>query len=592
MSLGGGIGAADRLGVERLRQPPYDSTGFLRADMSHELERIFTNYSGDMSGRFMEVATLTAAPDGYPPVLEELLKTLPEPRPDGHFGADVDWRLPLDKPDPLTAVNMPIFWGHSRLLVGLIEAYESTRQPRLLELARGVGDFYLATADHLLDSGRESEYRDSGTYAAGYVTCYFPGIEGLVRLHRVTGEDSYLKQARRMADSFSAYDQLPVDHSHGNLLVQQALLLLFEGTGDRGYLEHVLNRWNEVMSEGYAWVTGGVGERFKIGAGCDEGCALADWLRLNLNLWHLTVETKYLDVAERLLANEYVWNRFPNGGYGQLDLRGDDSGPFVLQPGHYWLEGTWCCTMHGLLGLHDLKRHVLAGSTRGIFVNFPIDADAPVRAMNETWHVTTVSLPATGDDRSLWITVESGAKAGHRARILLRRPPWAAGLTVCDERGVLINTVEEKGYVRFDTTPGAAVTATFIVRPRLEDRRFGVPSLVPSSVSRHSQIVLTCGPELLMANADNPPVVVVAVGSDGRIALPRPVEGLRSLVTVASLDADTEAIAAAIRSGARVNVGTWNSIEHSKPKAFVFDAILVPSGSNFGQALLAGHSEN
>src|SRR3990172_12970858 len=60
--LGGGAGAAYRLGVERLRQPPYDSVDFLRADLSHELKRLFTNFSGDMSGRYIEIATLTAAP--------------------------------------------------------------------------------------------------------------------------------------------------------------------------------------------------------------------------------------------------------------------------------------------------------------------------------------------------------------------------------------------------------------------------------------------------------------------------------------------------------------------------------------------------
>ncbi|HVZ64560.1 MAG TPA: beta-L-arabinofuranosidase domain-containing protein [Lacunisphaera sp.] len=587
VTLDGDIGVAFRLGVERLRQPPYDSAADLRADLTQELKRLFTNYSGDKSGRYIEVATATAPPSDSPPVLEELLKTLPEPQPDGHFGVAVDWTAPLGKPDPLTAVKMPIFWGNSRLLVGLIDAYESTHETRLLKLACGIGDFYLATADRFLDPTHEPEFRSSGTYAAGYVTCYFPGIESLVRLYQVTGEEKYLKQARRMADLFPAYDHLPLDHTHGNLLTQRALLLLYEATGVRGYLEHVLQRWDEAMKGGYVWVTGGLGEHFQVAAGCDEGCALADWLRLDLELWRLTTQTKYLDAAERLLANEYGWNRFPNGGYGQLDFRGDDSGPFVLQPGHYWQEATWCCTLHGLLGLNDLKRYVAVGSPHGIFVNFPVAATAQVQAMGAAWRVATESLPVSGDIRRLRITVQGERATPAPPRVFLRRPSWSNAVDVVTETGASVPTLEKDGYIQFPVTPGAPVIAALASRPRMEDRRFGAPALDPAKISRHAKIVLTSGPELLMANADRPPVVVVAVGADGQLILPPAADGMRSMVTVASADAGETQIADAIRAGPRMKIGRWSKVSHETPAAFVFDAIAVPSESDLGRGLAA-----
>ncbi|HTL67255.1 MAG TPA: beta-L-arabinofuranosidase domain-containing protein [Lacunisphaera sp.] len=585
VSLGGGLGTAFRLGVQRLRQPPYDSVADLRADLTQELQRMFTNYSGDKSGRYIEVATATAAPAESPPVLQELLKTLPVPQPDGHFGVAVDWTAPLDKPDPLHAVQMPIFWGNSRLLVGLVDAYEAGHDLRLLQLARGIGDFYLATADRFADPARMPEFKASGTYAAGFATCYFPGIESLVRLHQATGEEKYLRQARRMADLFPAYDQLPLDHTHGNLLTQRALLLLYEATGERSYLEHVLKRWDESMRDGYVWVTGGLGEHFRVSAGYDEGCALADWLRLDLELWRLTTDTKYLDAAERLLANEYGWNRFPNGGYGQLDFRGDQSGPFVLQPGHYWKEATWCCTLHGLLGLNDLKQYVLVGAAHGIFINFPISAVAPVQAMGRAWRVTTESLPQTGDSRHLRITVQGDEATTGRPRVFLRKPSWAYALEVTDEAGAPIATVEEGGYVRFAVTPGKPVTAALAARARMEDRRFGVPALDPARITRHTKIVLTSGPELLVANADRPPVVLVAVGADGQLVLPGSVDGTRSVITVASLDADETQIAEAIRTGVRLPIGPWSKAGHDTPVAFVFDAIAVPADSVLWQGI-------
>lgn len=592
VEIGGSVGAAYQLSLERLRKPPYDSVAYLRADLTHELQRMFTNYSGDVSGRYLEVAALTSTPPDFPQIMEALIDTLPAPQPDGHFGAAVDWSQPLEDPNPLTAVTMPIYWGHSRLLVGLIEAYEATGQLRLLELARGIGDFYLSTADRFLDPEREAEYRSSGTYAASTVTCYFPGIEGLVRLYRVTGEDRYLEQARRMADFFPEYDRLPLDHCHGSLLTHQALLMLHETTGDRAYLEPVLERWDEAMTEGYVWVTGGVGEHFRVGAGFDEGCALADWLRLNLDLWRLSTDTKYLDAAERLLVNHFAWNRYPNGGYGQLIFEGDDSGPNILQPGHHGREGTWCCSFHGLLALHDFQRFVLAGSHRGIFINFPFEAAARIQAMGVNWRVATTSFPTAGDDRQIRISVAGDGHNGQPVPILVRRPSWSAGVEVVDDRAVSVATTEEHGYVCFEATPGVSVTATFLVRPRMEDRRFHVLAPDPSKISRYSRIVFAAGPELLMANAENPPVVVIAVGPDGQPVLPASIDGVRSVITVDSLDASETAIGEAIRTGALLKVGPWNATSRETAIAFVFNAIAVPSESALGQSLLAHYPGN
>jgi len=50
VELGGPVGAAFGRGVERLGQAPY-TTDWLLADVSFKVNRSFTNYSGDVSGR-------------------------------------------------------------------------------------------------------------------------------------------------------------------------------------------------------------------------------------------------------------------------------------------------------------------------------------------------------------------------------------------------------------------------------------------------------------------------------------------------------------------------------------------------------------
>ena len=61
--------------------------------------------------------------------------------------------MPLEPESP-NAVLLPIFWGNSRLLVGLLEGHGAFGQPDLLAAAKRIGDFCLVAADRFLDPAR------------------------------------------------------------------------------------------------------------------------------------------------------------------------------------------------------------------------------------------------------------------------------------------------------------------------------------------------------------------------------------------------------------------------------------------------------
>lgn len=48
----------------------------------------------------------------------------------------------------------------------------------------------------------------------------------------------------------------------------------------------------------------------------DGGCALVDWLRLNLELARITGRSRYLAMSERVLLNHLLHNQTENGGFG------------------------------------------------------------------------------------------------------------------------------------------------------------------------------------------------------------------------------------------------------------------------------------
>jgi hypothetical protein len=578
VQLRGTLGDAYSQGVQRLSLPPYDSPVYLRSDISFEINRIFVNFSGDVSGRFIQISSLVSPPGQMtPPALREVLQDIAKyQKPDGHFGREVDWNeqleFPKNAPENSNAKMLPIFWGNSRLLVGLLEAWRAFGREECLTAARRIGDFYIATADRFLDPAREPEYRMTGTYAAGYPTDYFPGIEGLVLLNQATRDERYLRQAERMAEFFKRFDTLPIDHSHGNLVSHYGLLLLYETTGKREYLEQTLAQWRKAVEGGFVWPMGGVGERFHISCATDEGCSEADWLRLNLQLWKLTGETRFLEMAERLIWNHYAMNRTANGGYGHHEFVCDDQGPLLMKPA--FTEAVWCCTFHGILGLHTLKSYLVAASPKGVFINFPVSAEVPVRRADGRWRVSVDATEATLGKIQCRVRLDALDGQRDAPPVFLRRPFWATGVAVADGQGHPVSAREEQGYLALSVPPGAPgeVIVSFSGSPRVEDRRMRPVALEHGTLTRQAGVTLWIGPHLLLASADKPrPVLIAQVGKDGGLILPA---GNR-FPQVDRLDITEEQIRRAIAAPARLPLAPWESIPREANAAFVFDLIGV-----------------
>jgi hypothetical protein len=564
--LSGPLGDALARGVARLAQPPFDEK-WLRSDVSFEQARIFTNYSGDASGRFLELAALTSPPGQLSPAaLGPLAKSIARwQKPDGHFGADVDLSKKLDKNAP----PIPMLWGNGRLLVGLVTAAERLHDDGLMQAARRLGDYYVNTAEQLCSPAREAEYKASGTYGEGYTCCYFPGIEGLALLYRSTHDERYLKQARRMADFFLRFDALPIDHSHGNLCAWRGILELYGITKDAGDLERARAKWDAAMRGGFVWPTGGIGEHWYTNFEGDEGCSESDWLRFSLDLWRYTGETRYLDVAERLLENQYPMNQCPNGGYGMRHFDGEAAGPDAARS--QLEEWPFCCSFHGPLGLHFLKGYLATGSERGVFVNFPLDFTAPVVAGGRRWLVTAHSKPEFLQGRSrleieLAPTDEAGKTQAGAARttLWLRMPNWASGPRLM-ARGEVLPAPLEHGYLRIERefSAGEKLTVDFQTWLAAEGRRFQPQQVAPKKVSRLRDVAVLCGPEVLFATpagSAGRPVLLATVDAAGHLGFPAKQEGGYATVALSGPDVPEEQITAALTSGRVAFLRPWPSL--------------------------------
>lgn len=506
ITLGGEVGVAAEANMARFRAAPFDSVPWLRADLTGEKSaefdklseggmpyRPFKEYSGDISGRFIEIMALNMqASHEVNPAFRELLHEVPKhQRTGGYFCAsgEINWQQPIDRTsNGDSSVMMPALWGNARMLCGLIEACRAFPDNKeILATANKLGDFYVGIVPRFTDPARMKEYISGTSYSSGYVTCWFPAMEGLVKLSGLTGNKKYLDAAMTIAKFYQSIDRIPLDHSHGMLCCQVSLLLLFEATKDASYLERVEKRWDELVQGGYINPAGGILEKCQLVDERDEGCAEADWLRLNLELGRVTQKSRYWDMAERHLNNQFLQNQAANGGFGHHNILCDKEG--VRGFGGNVLEATWCCDYHGQIGFVNLRSHLLERNAAALTCNL------------------TLEFTAKGAAGTVKSTVHNGAAAGEvmRQRIQLdglpatvvriRQPQWADAVTAVAADGSALPLIVKNGYC---ATEKPVTSAEFIYAGGIfaEGRRC---NRLPKGPVEGQPFALGFGPKLFAA---------------------------------------------------------------------------------------------
>ena len=376
--LAGPWAAAQNLNARRMAAPPLDKPEFILDDVALKQHRKFAEYSGDISGRWIGAAAFLA------PQFPEAFVAFPTvmagfpiyQRSDGHFGAE------QHLPQIERKSDMPILWGNGRLLIGLVEVYDRTGDASALKLAKRLGDYFVAT--DAVYNKPENIRSVGGNYADGFVTCYFSCIEGLAGLGRVTKDKHYLKEAERIAALAATVTNFDGLHSHGRLCATRGFADLCAATDERRWHQAVNRDW-QTFADRYVLPSGGVKESLDAKCNRDEGCAVADWLRLNLSMWRLTAKGRYLDAAERCLKNHFAYQQFPNGGAGHRLLHQIDGQPVAFKG--LSEEAWWCCGEHWARALVEVDRSAVVGNPCDLFINLLVDSDTTLAGPGGTWKI-------------------------------------------------------------------------------------------------------------------------------------------------------------------------------------------------------------
>ena len=349
-----------RLTLNRVLQgtsPAYTSD-FLLEDIKATQGRRFSNFCGDLSGRWIGALATSAKTFGesFPALHDVVKRTIALQHADGYFGGEFHFDQPDDN-------DLALLWGNGRLLVGLLEYFDLTGEADVLAASRKLGDFLVRIAPRF-NSQQMADAFSADHYASSYI-CWTQQTEGLALLYAKTQDERYRQLCAAIASRIS---RRAGDHVHGYLTSLRGVMVLYRETGDRSWLEQVVSAWQDIEHSNDLLLTGGVPERWSPKRDRTEGCAECDWLRLNLALYRATGERKYLDTAQNTYFNEFQMNQFATGdfGHGHLDARG--------VPQTVSIRAWWCCTLHGLRAFADLHDAAFRVNREQAFFELPIDS--------------------------------------------------------------------------------------------------------------------------------------------------------------------------------------------------------------------------
>ena len=382
---------------------PVFTNEFILADVNIDPDnpRRFFNYSGDLSGRYIEALSFLCTGSSCGRIDTLVRETLKYQHKDGRFG---DTSLVfLEK--YIGREHMPLLWGNGRMLTGLLEYYNYTRDSSSLKSARMLGDFFLATYRQVTPAVSK---RLEGLGADGII-CFTQYVEPLVRLSVVTGDTAYATAA---AEVYRMLPERGILHSHGYLTTLRGVLELYDYDRKIVHFNYVRDAYKDLVSSDDFTVYGSVQEYFGKRGERDEGCSTADLIRLSLHLYRITGDAFYLEKAEFALYNALYFNQFFTGDFGHHTF--DTISSYSPAFNAAW----WCCTMSGLRALQVVKNEGFIESKGDtIRLNLFLDTD---------YSDTDISLVAKrgmphGDFHSYIIRLR---RITADKSLVIRKPSW------------------------------------------------------------------------------------------------------------------------------------------------------------------------
>ncbi|MBI2297634.1 MAG: glycoside hydrolase family 127 protein [Armatimonadetes bacterium] len=461
----------------RDRQPPPD----------------LVDWAGEFAGKYLLSAILARRLTRDPRldttvrrVLDDVLKGQAE---DGYLGP---W------PQDQRLLGHWDLWGHYHLMIALLMWHRETGSAPALEAARRIGDLICRT---YLDTGRR-------VLQAGSHEMNMAVIHSLARLHRVTGEERYLRQCRAIqsdwedaGDYFRAglagtpFYRCPRPRWE-SLHDLEGLPELYLATGNDDYRRSFINLWNSIrdfdVHNAGSFSSGeqAIGDPYRPGA--IETCCTVAWVALSVDMLHLTGDPRVADELERSTLNAVLGAQHPSGRWWTYNtpmdgVRRSSAHEIVFQARAGQPELN-CCSVNGPRALAEISNWAVLEDADGLLVNYYGPSAIILRHAGVAVKLTQETDYPVGGQITLRVEPEQPVELDLRLRI----PGWAAGATV-ELDGKPVPGVQPGRYLTLARrwSKGDTVRLSFPLELRAE----------PGESSCRGQVSVFRGPLLLAYDA-------------------------------------------------------------------------------------------
>jgi DUF1680 family protein len=392
-------------------------------------------------------------------------------------------------------------WGHKYVLIGLLSYYQVTGDRPALDAARKIGDLLTRTFSPgtIFRSGPEL-----GLAAASV-------LEPACTLYRYTGEKrnlaSHIVRAYHLPNGMG-FLQPPVgalslyktaNGTASDILSNLVgLLELHRLTGDESFLKPALAAWKDILAKRlYVTGTTSSGEYFKDdfvlpgeeGARVGYGCATWSWLQLNWQLLRLTGQPQYADELERTVYNQLL---------GAQDPRNGELSCFTPLIGRKKPAPiTECCSSSALRGISmipQLAWGTLQGGPAVLFYT-PGEVTLPVQAADGAVEVGIKSETRFPLDGDVALSIEPSRPA--RFPVFLRVPSWCSRYTA--SVGGTVVSGQPGQFLRLERTWQRG--------ERVEVRMDMTVQVLPGGRSYPGYVTIQRGPQVLALDRSLNPAV-------------------------------------------------------------------------------------
>jgi hypothetical protein len=255
-------------------------------------------------------------------------------------------------------------------------------------------------------------------------------------LSQLTGRSEYLAYAKYVADNINPEIGRPAEwydapaetgqkypriihHTHSYLCATHGMIDLALITGEDEYLKQAKKIFEDMLPS--VWITGGIPELYtEFFEYNDEICSVVDWIELCLKLYNVTGEARYLDMAELSILNHLLFDELNSKTFvmHRSVTRRHQSSDCDNNRGY---PADLCCTMAGPWEMCQIAAQVINKYPGGFTMNLPLELDATTQRNGSPVRVSQ-HIQMSPAELVQKVTVMNGDEAPFDVK--LRIPYW------------------------------------------------------------------------------------------------------------------------------------------------------------------------